>query len=149
MVVDEVPVDPFTGRVYVEGWQSWSPACWYSVRATGHVPAEEWQHLMRFRPGVPVASTGFQGEGLLAVDPGNGEPARLYATTALTDVPTLHAGLRGDELVVTSTGPVETRTSAAGAEALLAAYGDEVSARSGQAGQKMAAPPRVWCSWYR
>jgi alpha-galactosidase len=148
-VVDEVPVDPVTARVYAEGWQSWSPASWYSLGATGHAPAEEWQHLMRFRPGVPVAPTGFQGEGLLAVDPGNGEPACLYATTDLTDVSTLHAELTGDVLVVASTGPVKTRTFTAGAEGLLASYGDELNAHSDQAGQMIAAPPRVWCSWYR
>ena len=102
-VVDQVSVDPATARVYAEGWKSWSPACWYSVGATGHAPGEEWQHLMRLRPGVPVASTGFQAEGLLVADPGNGEPARLYATTDLTDVPTLRAELEGDLLVVAAT----------------------------------------------
>jgi alpha-galactosidase len=145
-VVDEVPLDPTTARVYAEGWQSWSPACWYPAWATGHAPGEEWQHLMRFRPGVPVASTGFQGEGLLAVEPGHGEDARLYATTDIADVPTLRAELAGDVLVVSSTGPVQTRTSSAGAAAVLAAYGDEVGVQSGR---PVARPPRVWCSWYR
>ncbi len=32
---------------------------------------------MRFRPGTPVAADGVQGEGLLVVDPGTGEPAAL------------------------------------------------------------------------
>jgi alpha-galactosidase len=143
VVVDEVPLDPATARVYTEGWQSWSPATWNAAGATGRGPREGWQQLMRFRPGTPVSPTGLQGEGLLVVDPGVGEQTRLYATTDLTRVPTLRAQLTGDRLVITATGPVETRTSVEGGEAALAAYGDEVGVTS------LAAPPRVWCSWYR
>ena len=68
-VVDEVPVDPARSRVYAEGWQSWSPATWYPVAANGRVPDEEWQHLMRFRPGTPLTPHALQAEGLLVVDP--------------------------------------------------------------------------------
>ena len=141
-VVDEVPVDVAAGRIYAEGWQSWSPATWHPVTATGPRPDEEWQHLMRFRPGVPVAETGVQGEGLLVVDPGRGEPVRLYGTTDPLTVPTLHAELRGNTVVVRATGPVEVRTHDS-AEAALAAYGD------GWASAPAAEPPTVWCSWYR
>ena len=140
-VVDEVPVDVAAGRVYAEGWQSWSPAAWYPLTARGPRPDEEWQHLMRFRPGTPVAETGLQAEGLLVVEPGDGEPARLYGTTDLTDIPTLHAELVGDRLVVRSTAPVDARTGPDG-PAALAAYGDGLGGRP-------SAPPRVWCSWYR
>jgi alpha-galactosidase len=142
-VIDEVPVDPATARIYAEGWQSWSPASWYPVSATSLRPDEEWQHLMRFRPGTPVAETGLQAEGLLVVDPGPGGPARRYATTDLAEVPTLHAQLRGDHVVVRSTGPVHTLDHPDGGEAALAAYGDEVGVAP------LAPPPRVWCSWYR
>ncbi len=142
-VVDEVPVDPRTARVYAEGWQSWSPATWYAAVASGRAPAEEWQHLMRFRPGTPLPSTGLQAEGLLVVDPGDGGPVSLYATTDLVRVPTLRAELVGDRVVVTATDRVESRTHADGAEAALAAYGAEVGP------SVLAAPPRVWCSWYR
>jgi alpha-galactosidase len=140
-VVDEVPVDVASGRVYAEGWQSWSPAAWYPADATGPRPDEEWQHLMRFRPGTPVAEAGLQAEGLLVVEPGNGEPARLYGTRDLTEVPTLHAELVGERVVVRSTGPIDVRTGPDGATA-LAAYGDGLGGRP-------TAPPRVWCSWYR
>jgi len=76
-IVDEVPIDPDSARIYAEGWQSWSPAAWYDAGATGPAPEAEWQHLMRFRPGTPVATSGLQAEGLLVVEPGRGEPARL------------------------------------------------------------------------
>jgi alpha-galactosidase len=140
-IIDEIPVDPASARVYAEGWQSWSPAAWYPVGATGPTPDEEWQHLMRFRPGRSVAESGLQAEGLLVVEPGPGALARLYGATDLTDVPTLHAELVDERLLVRSTGPVEARTGPDGPTA-LAAYGDGLGGRP-------SAPPRVWCSWYR
>ncbi|WP_084152241.1 glycoside hydrolase family 36 protein [Nocardioides halotolerans] len=140
-VVDEIPVDPASARVYAEGWQSWSPAAWHTAGATGPAPTEEWQHLMRFRPGTPVATDGLQGEGLLVVDPGRGEPVRLYGATDPVRVPTLHARLVADHVVVEAGGPVHT-TTAPDAETALAAYASELGGRP-------TAPPRVWCSWYR
>ena len=142
-VVDEVPVDVASGRVYAEGWQSWSPATWYPLTAHGLRPGEEWQHLMRFRPGTPVARDGMQGEGLLVVDPGSGAPARLYGSTDPVSVPTIHATLERDHVVVRSTGPVDVRSHDDGAEAALTAYGDT------WASPPTASPPTVWCSWYR
>lgn len=144
-VVAEVEVDRGEGRVYAEGWQSWSPASWYPVTATGRAPAEEWQHLMRFRPGTPVASSGFQGEGLLVVDPGTGSPAQRFATTDLTSVPTIHATLEGSWLVVRSTGSVEVTEHVDGGEDSLAAYGNRLADARGP----LLPPPNVWCSWYR
>lgn len=142
-VVDEVPVDAGAGRIYAEGWQSWSPATWHPVSGRGRRPVEEWEHLMRFRPGTPVAASGVQGEGLLVVDPGAGGPVRLYASTDPVSVPTLHATVSGDRVVVRSTGPVEARLVADGGEAALEAFGDELAVSG------LAPPPTVWCTWYR
>lgn len=145
-VVDEVPVDPAVGRVYAEGWQSWSPATWSPVGAPGRVPQEEWQHLMRFRPGTPVNPDVLQGEGLLVVDPGAGQPARRYAPRDPIDVPTLRATTEGDTIVVHATGPVEVSLHPDGGEAALQSFGD------GYAAQRqvlpLVDPPAVWCSWY-
>ena len=77
-VVAELVVDVRFARVYSEGWQSWSPATWYPADASGESPLEDWQHTMRFRPGTPVAAAGVQGEGLLVVDPGTGDPAWCF-----------------------------------------------------------------------
>jgi alpha-galactosidase len=98
---------------------------------------------MRFRPGVPVADTGLQGEGLLVVDPANGDPARLFGSTDPVRVPTIRAELRGDHIVVSADGEVEERSGLQGAEAALAAYGDAWGAAP------RGRPPTVWCSWYR
>jgi alpha-galactosidase len=142
-VVDEVPVDPAVGRIYAEGWQSWSPATWYPLTGDGRRPGEEWEHLMRFRPGTPVATAGVQGEGLLVVDPGTGQPARRYSSTDPVAVPTLHATLSGDRLVVRATGPVDVRVVVEGPEAALEQFGDDLAVDT------LAPPPTVWCTWYR
>jgi alpha-galactosidase len=144
-VVDEVEVDPRLARVYAEGWQSWSPATWYPVSARPLRPGEGWQHTMRFRPGTPVDRDAFQGEGLLVVDPGTGAPARSYGASGLVDVPTITATSVGDRVLVRADGPL-VRGRAAGGESALTAYADEVAAMAGVA---VAAPPTVWCSWYR
>ncbi len=143
-LVDEVRVDPATARVYAEGWQSWSPATWAPATATGRAPAQDWEHLMRFRPGTPVSRQGAQGEGLLVVDPGTGAPARCYGGTDLVEVPTLRTTLRGDRLLVRSTGPVGVSDHPDG-ESALAAHGDALAATV----PRLLPPPTVWCSWYR
>ncbi|HET6651273.1 MAG TPA: glycoside hydrolase family 36 protein [Nocardioides sp.] len=145
-VVDEVPVDPARARVYAEGWQSWSPATWYPVGAESRVPQEEWQHLMRFRSGTPLAPDALQAEGLLVVDPGTGEPARLYAPQDPLTVPTVRATTQDGTLLVRATGPVAVSDHSAGGEAALQAFGDTYSAR--RQGLPLAEPPTVWCSWY-
>lgn len=147
-VVDEVLVDPRTARVYTEGWQSWSPATWYPVdTAAIPEPGEEWQQTMVRRPGTPSAAIGVQGEGLLVIDPGAGEPARCYGAVDATAVPTLRADLDDGRLVVRATGEVRMAADPGGGEAALTAYAEYFVSRTG-AGVP-AAPPTVWCSWYR
>jgi alpha-galactosidase len=145
-VVGEVPVDRLAGRIYAEGWQSWSPASWYAVTAGGHRPQGADEHLMRFRPGTEVG-LDLQGEGLLVVDPGNGDPAHLYGATDPVTVPTLRATLVDDHVVVRATGPVRTSTHEGGGESALVGYGDTFAASHATHG--FAHPPTVWCSWYR
>ncbi|MEJ7629225.1 MAG: glycoside hydrolase family 36 protein [Nocardioidaceae bacterium] len=146
-VVDEVPIDVSTSRVYAEGWQSWSPATWYPVSATGLQPGASRQHTMRFRPGTPVAAIGVQAEGLLVVDPGTGEPARCYGAADPWSVPTLRTSLEHDRIVVRATSEVRSTVHPEGGEAALAAYADWFVRRVGAA--PLVAPPTVWCSWYR
>lgn len=144
-MIDEVPLGP-DARVYAEGWQSWSPTTWYRAGEDGHRPAEGWQHLMRFRPGVDVAPRGVQGEGLLVVDPGDGSPARGYGATDARDaVPTIRARWRDDRLLVSADGDVATWTAPTGHQA-LADFGDRFGATMGARNAQPA--PRVWCTWY-
>jgi alpha-galactosidase len=143
-LVDEIPVNKATARVYAEGWQSWSPATWHAATATGRVPTETWEHLMRFRPGTPVTTEGVQGEGLVVVDPGTGAPARCYGTTDPVAIPTIRTTVSGDRLLVRSTGPVDLTEHPDG-ETALAAHGDALAASV----PRLLPPPTVWCSWYR
>jgi alpha-galactosidase len=154
-IIDEIAISP-AARIYAEGWQSWSPTTWYSEGMPAHRPAEDWQHLMRFRPGTPLADEGLQAEGLLVVDPGDGAAARVYATLdASREVSTLRAVRQGDRVTVHADSPVEAWTAdAAGptadtppGQAALESFGD----RFGQTAGARTSPsaPRVWCTWYQ
>jgi alpha-galactosidase len=148
--IDEVPVDPARARVYAEGWQSWSPATWYPASAAALRPDADWQHIMRFRPGTPIARDALQAEGLLVVDPGDGSPARCYGAGDPVVVPTITATLVADRVVVRSNGALDS-TQEADAETALAEYAEGFArrARAGALGHPRAEPPTVWCSWYR
>ncbi|MGN8554167.1 UNVERIFIED_CONTAM: alpha-galactosidase [Microbacterium sp. SLM126] len=151
-IIDDLPVGP-DARVYTEGWQSWSPTTWYERGAAAHRPAERWQHLMRFRPGSPLPEDGLQGEGLLVVDPGDGAPARVYATLdASVEVPSIRAEWRPGGIVVHADGPVAQWTDATpppsgGPHPALTGFGDRFGAAAGA--RLNASAPRVWCTWYR
>ncbi|MET1085554.1 MAG: hypothetical protein ABWY04_00265, partial [Arthrobacter sp.] len=109
--VDELTVSRTDGRVYEEGWQSWSPTTTHVVTETSRRPESGMRHLMRFRPGVDQPKTGFQAEGLLAVDPGTGDPVRVYGAPGGGDVPSIRATLDGDTLRISADGPVTSFTS--------------------------------------
>lgn len=146
--VDEVAVDPAAARVYAEGWQSWSPTAAYPLGAPQPRPQQEWQRAMRFRPGVALPTSGFQGEGLLVLDPGTGAPARRYAAAPGTYlVPSVRVAADDDRAVVSADGTVRATEVAGGLGPALTAYADEVVAASGL--RRPRAAPRVWCTWYR
>ncbi|MCY7413807.1 MAG: alpha-galactosidase, partial [Salinibacterium sp.] len=151
-IIDEVPITP-AARIYAEGWQSWSPTTWYSREMPAYRPAEGWQHLMRFRPGVKLRDEGLQGEGLVVIDPGNGAAARVYgAPDASSEVPTIRALWHHDRVVVRANSTVETWTmdGAAGAEsaqAALESFGDRFGHAA--AARTPGSIPRVWCTWYQ
>ncbi|HET6626533.1 MAG TPA: glycoside hydrolase family 36 protein [Nocardioidaceae bacterium] len=145
--VDEVVVDPGHARVYEHGWQSWSPTTTYAATATSARPERGWQQVMRFRPETPAPEAGFQAEGLLVVDPGNGEAVRVYsAADPEVDVPSLRARLAGDHLAVSANGPVRSVEAAGDMGAALAGYGDRASAARAQ---PLRPAPTVWCTWYQ
>ena len=144
--MDEVAVDPEHLAVYAEGWQSWSPTAWFRP-GTVPRPDLDWQHTMRFRPDAPLGDDGWQAEGLLVVDPGDGRPVRTYgALPGDEEVPSVRAALSGGRLVVTSTGEVEV-VDAPGPVAALERFGDSFAAEARPGPLRRA--PRVWCSWYQ
>jgi alpha-galactosidase len=140
-----VPVDSERARVYAHGWQSWSPTTDYPVTATSHRPTMPAMDTMSYRPGRSAARSGFQGEGLLAVDPGEG-PIRLYAAPGPETVPSIRGIYADGELRVSADGPVEASTCAGPLQAALGLWADGYAANAGVPALRRA--PTGWCSWY-
>ncbi|MGW0844575.1 glycoside hydrolase family 36 protein [Streptomyces sp. NPDC002787] len=140
--VTSVPVDPHTARVHEEGWQSWSPSGSYALGDTPYRPTNDNWATVCYRPGRTVPADTFQGEGLLALDPGDGTAVRLWAAAEPTiEVPSIRLVVRDGQAEVSADGPVKEWTGT-DIQAVLADWA---------AGQGVGAPrpaPTVWCSWY-
>lgn len=106
-----VPVNPRTARVHEEGWQSWSPSGAYPLGARPYRPANANWATVCYRPGATVPAEVFQGEGLLALDPGDGSPARLWAAVDPTgSVPSIRLSVRDGVAELAADGPVKEWT---------------------------------------
>ncbi|MGH3648698.1 MAG: glycoside hydrolase family 36 protein [Micromonosporaceae bacterium] len=145
--VDEIAADAERGRVYEHGWQSWSPTSTYPVTGAGARATSRAHGGLGFRLGSPAPPVGFQGEGLLAVDPGNGQPVRLYAAAdGLVDVPSVRAVWRDGRLAVSADGPVHRLELAGPLTSALARWASGFAQRAGLGALRPA--PTAWCSWY-
>jgi alpha-galactosidase len=143
--VASVPVDPRTARVHEEGWQSWSPSGSYALDDIPHRPANANWATVCYRPGRTVPSATFQGEGLLALDAGDGSPVRLWAATdPSTSVPSIRLTVRDGRAEISADGPVteSAHPGPDGIQGALAAWAE------GLALPAPRAAPTVWCSWY-
>ncbi|MEW2044525.1 glycoside hydrolase family 36 protein [Streptomyces sp. NPDC005476] len=140
--VAAVPVDPRRARVHEEGWQSWSPSGAYALDDAPYRPTDGNWATVCYRPGVTVPEGAFQGEGLLALDPGDGAPVRLWAAPdPVREVPSIRLTRAGTVVEISADGPVKEYTGT-DVQTLLAEWA---------AGLGLAAPrpaPTVWCSWY-
>ena len=106
--VASVPVDPAKARVHEEGWQSWSPSGAYALGEKPYRPTNDNWATVCYRPGVTVPEGVFQGEGLLALDPGDGSPTRLWAAVDPTrEVPSLRLTVTDGLAEVAADGPVK------------------------------------------
>ncbi|MDX3245904.1 alpha-galactosidase, partial [Streptomyces sp. ME18-1-4] len=118
--VATVPVDPRRARVHEEGWQSWSPSGAYALDAAPYRPTNANWATVCYRPGVTVPAGVFQGEGLLALDPGDGSPVRLWAAPDPTrEVPSLRLTAQDAMAEISADGPVKEYTGT-GIQAVLA-----------------------------
>lgn len=137
-----VPVDPRTARVHEEGWQSWSPSGAYALDARPYRPTNSNWATVCYRPGVTVPNTVFQGEGLLALDPGDGSPTRLWAAVDPTgSVPSVRLSVRDGVAEIAADGPVKEWTGT-GIQSVLGDWADSLGATAPRPA------PTVWCSWY-
>src|SRR4051812_13748480 len=138
-VVDEIPSDLATARVYEHGWDSDSPAGVFPV--LGRRPSA--------RSG-PARPTRFQGAGLLAVEAWPGGPGRLWsAPRPAAEVPSIRAqpapgrGAAGARLVIRADGEV----AAADHPDLVTAcmrWAEGVAALAGVAATPALDP--MWCA---
>src|SRR5439155_17424284 len=141
-----IKVDGGTARVYEHGWQSWSPSGSYPADvASSYRPVRPVSQNQSYRPGRPAPDSGFQGEGLLAVDPGTGDPVTVFGASPGTTVPSVRAALVDGHLVVSADGPVSA-APATTIEEGLAAWADGYAAALGVGTIRPA--PTGWCSWY-
>ena len=130
--------------VYEHGWQSWSPAGLYRPGATTPRPRRAIWQTMAYRPERPAASTGAQGEGLLAVVDQTGECWLVAAAEPRREVPSIRAQVVGGRLVVSADGDVVVSRHASLASALTS-WADGAAAAQGV---QLRSLPAGWCSWY-
>lgn len=155
-VVAELRVDTALAEVFVEGWQSWSPATTYRLGDQQHSAAvpEGWTSgYGGTRPRPPVDPLlRFQAEGLMVIDTGLGEIVTVGATDP-TDVPTIRCWQQDPtRLLVTADGPHQvTRVDGAGSDVpiavALAGHADRLALASEVGTIRQA--PTIWCSWYQ
>ncbi|MEU6352262.1 glycoside hydrolase family 36 protein [Streptomyces sp. NPDC047072] len=137
-----VPVDVRKARVHEEGWQSWSPSGAYALRDEPYRPTNANWATVCYRPGGTVPAGAFQGEGLLALDPGDGSPVRLWAAPEpCKEVPSFRLTVGDGVAEISADGPVKEFTGTDIQEVL----GEWASSLAVEAPRPA---PTVWCSWY-
>lgn len=145
----DVAVDPARARVYEHGWQSWSPARSYALGERPLRPATEPARVMNYRPERRPGPGAFVGEGLLAVDPGDGSGIHVLAAPYGADpVPSCRAEVRGSTVHLSADGPVEhvVDHGPGGVQGALGRWSQTYAARAGVG--PLRAAPTMWCSWY-
>ncbi|MBB2748295.1 UNVERIFIED_ORG: alpha-galactosidase [Microbispora rosea subsp. rosea] len=143
-------VDPARARVYAEGWQSWSVTAALPLAVTPYRVTLPNSLVIDCHYGSAPDEGVFRGEGLLAVDPGDGGPVHVFgaasAETAASRVPVIEARPRGGQVVIASDTPVHHVQHQGGLEDALARWGAAVAEG---AGVRPRPSPTVWCSWYQ
>lgn len=151
-VVADIQVEPALASLYAEGWQSWSATQQMPVTATPHRVtaanslAIDCQNRSAAPPGV------HQGSGLLAIEPGNGNPVQVFcAPDATRAVPLVQAQLNRDKLVISSDSSVDhfEDNGPGGLAGALGRWGSQQAAAAGLPPGSLRTIPTVWCSWYQ
>ncbi len=142
-----MPLRRDLARVYVEGWQSWSPAGVFPVDAPLPPVTNSESLVIDCQYGRSAPAGVFQAAGLLAVDPGDGGAVVFGAADVESRVPVIQAALHEDRLVVSADEPVtqETDDGPGGIVGALGRWAD----RFGPGAGGLRAVPPVWCSWYQ
>lgn len=140
--IGEIRYDPGRARVFEHGWQSWSPTGAYRLADTPPRPADETIQILAYRPEAPVPDGTFQGEGLLAVEPGDGS-VELWSAPNPLQVPSIRAREEGGRLVISADGPVRHHRGEHGLDRALRDWADTMAEP-----RAFPAVPPMWCTWY-
>jgi alpha-galactosidase len=148
--IDELDLNLTEARVFEHGWQSWSPTTTYAIGDKKWRPRSERNRIICYRPDTDPGADVFWGEGLLAIDPGDGSGIRIYAVDdAHSSVASIQAEVSGDRVVISANGPV-VRTIDGGPgtmQSALARWADGFAAAAGV--QQVRQAPTIWSSWYQ
>jgi alpha-galactosidase len=150
--IARVPCDADRATVYGEGWQSWSPTEAVPVTATPDRVTDRNSLAIDFHYAAAPPPGVHQGSGLLAVDPGAGEPVQVFAAAdASRWVPVIQAAFRDGHLVVTADRPVghTADTGPGGLTGALGRWAEGFGTRAGMTPGGLRPVPPVWCSWYQ
>jgi alpha-galactosidase len=146
--VTEIPIDPTRAVVHEQGWQSWSPSTSYSPGSPPHRPANDVRRIGAWRAESLPSPSVYRGEGLIAVDPGDGGPVHVIASSSvLGSVPSIDVSIVESRAVVTASEPVAVFSFTGTVQEALARWADTVVSSLGLTAPRPA--PTIWCSWYQ
>lgn len=148
-MITAIPIDAAQARIYEHGWQSWSPTTTYRIGERPYRPTSERNRRMGYRMDVRQPVDAYQGEGLLAVQPGAHEPVTIVAAPdGRVAVPSIRAEVLGGRVIVSSDGDVDVTsdTGPGGIDGALARWADGLVAKWSLPPVRPA--PTTWCSWY-
>lgn len=140
--IGEITYAPGRARVFEHGWQSWSPTGAYRLGDAPPRPADETIQILAYRPETPVPDGVFQGEGLLAIEPGDGS-VELWSAPSPLQVPSIRAREEHGRLVVSADGPVRHHRGESGLAQALRDWADTMAEP-----RRFPAIPPMWCTWY-
>ena len=151
-----IPVDRARALVYEHGWQSWSPTTAYRLDERPFRPVSDDRRVGNYHPEREAPHDAFWGEGLLAVDPGDGGSVHVFgARSADGPIPSVRAEVDGDTVVVSAGDGVEhsafdgladDEAPRSALDRALARWGDGFVSASDMVSRHQ--PPTAWCSWY-
>ncbi|SEG91362.1 alpha-galactosidase [Nonomuraea solani] len=140
--VGEIRCRPQEARVFEHGWQSWSPTGRYRWTDTPPRPADATIRVLAYRPETPVPEGSFQGEGLLAIEPGDGS-VELWSAPDPRTVPSIRVREEQGRLVVSADGPVRHHRAENGLDQALRDWAAGMTEQ-----REFPAVPPMWCTWY-
>lgn len=157
-VVAELTVDEAAARVFVEGWQTWTPTTTYRLADRQIGPGDPVTWISgyggsRARPPAGGADLRFQADGLLVIDPGTGDDVVSIGAVPGRgdDIPVIRCWqTEPSRLVITADRPCAiTRTPAAGGVPAAKAHFADGYAEAAFGGRSLRPAPTIWCSWYQ